>query len=569
MIIPTVIVNGIIFLLAVLLAWPLGRYMSNVYQEQRSLLDLFQPMEERIYRICKVNAKAEMNWKQYLSAFLVINAVWLIWAILLLLFQGQLWLNPAHNPSMSWSLALNSAVSFLTSTNLQHYSGETGATYLTQLAVFTFLQFVSAASSLCAGLAVVRGLSRTSVSGPGNFYKDFVRSFTRILLPLCLIAGTLFAFRGVPATLKGPYAIHSLQGDSLQVATGPAAVMLPIKELGSNGGGFFGANDAHPFENPDFFTFVLHCICVLLLPMAFVYFIGYYLKNRKFSRMMFAVMTAGLLIITIPIICQEIKGNPAVAAMGINNSSGNMEGKEVRLGSVNSAFYSGINSCIPAGTITGVHDSYMPLSGIFMLCGMQIDAFFGGLGTGWINFFICLIIALFIGSLMIGRTPELFGKKIEIKEMQWVAIISVCQMLIPLLFAAIAVYTYIHYPGSNGSLGWLSNPGSHGFTTMLYEYVSSYAGNGSGFEGLGDNTVFWNTTTAIVMLAGRFLPIIGAVAIAGSLQKKKYAPPSSGSLKIEGFTFGSFLFALIIIVNALSLFIVYMFGPVTELFLLK
>lgn len=567
----TSIVTGhiIILLLAVLLAWPLGRYMSSVYQEQRSLLDFLQPVEDRIYRLCKLNTKAEMNWKQYLSAFFISNMAWLLWAMLLLLFQGRLWLNPAHNPSMSWSLAFNSAVSFLTSTNLQHYSGETGATYLTQLFVFTFLQLVSAASSLCAGVAVVRGISHISGSGLGNFYKDLIRSLTRILLPLCIIAGALFAFRGVPATLKGPYTIHSLQGDSLQVATGPAAVMLPIKELGSNGGGFFGANDAHPFENPDSFTFVLHCICVLLLPMAFVYFIGYYLKNRKFSRLVFAVMTAGLLIITIPIIFQETKGNPAITAMGINTSAGNMEGKEVRVGSVNAAFYSGINSCIPAGTVTGMHDSYMPLSGVLMLSGMQIDAFFGGLGTGWINFFISLIIALFIGSLMIGRTPELFGKKIDIKEMQWVAVISVCQLLLPLLFTAIAVYVYLHYPGGNASLGWLTNPGPHGFTTMLYEYISSYAGNGSGFEGLGDNTPFWNCTTAIVMLAGRFLPIAGAILIAGSLQKKKYAPPSSGSLKIEGLTFGTFLLVLIIVVNALSLFTVYMFGPVIEHFLLR
>ena len=368
----------LILLLAAVLAWPLGRYMSRVYKEERSCLDFLQPAEAWIYRICKIDTRAEMNWKQYLSALFIINAVWLIWAFVLLLLQGHLWLNPAHNPSMSVSLALNSAVSFLTSTNLQHYAGETGATYLTQLAVFTFLQFVSASTSLCAGILIVRSLRKRSP--PGNFYKDFVRSITRILLPLSIITGILFAFHGVPATFKGPDTIRTLQGDTVQIATGPAAAMLPIKELGSNGGGFFGANDAHPFENPDFFTFILHCIIVLLLPMAFVCCIGYYLDNRAFSRTIFGVMTVGLLMITLPVIREETKGNPLITAMGIDNTAGNMEGKEVRVGSAFSAFYSGINSCIPAGTVMGMHDSYMPLSGLCLLSGMQIDAFFGGLG---------------------------------------------------------------------------------------------------------------------------------------------------------------------------------------------
>src|ERR1700748_1043313 len=360
--IATYATDGLIFLLAVSLAWPLGLYMSRVYKRERSCLDFLQPVETWIYRICKIDTRAEMNWKQYLSALFVINAVWLIWAFVLLLLQGHLWLNPAHNPSMSVSLALNSAVSFLTSTNLQHYAGETGATYLTQLAVFIFLPFVSAAPSLCAGILIVRSLRKTS--SPGNFYQDFTRSITRILLPLSIIAGTLFAFHGVPATFKGPDTIRTLQGDTVQVATGPAAAMLPIKELGSNGGGFFGANDAHPFENPNFFTFILHCIIILLLPMAFVCCIGHYLDDRAFSRTIFGVMTIGLLLVSLPIIREETKGNPMITAMGIDNRAGNMEGKETRIGSAFSAFYSGINSCVPAGTVTGMHDSYMPLSGL-------------------------------------------------------------------------------------------------------------------------------------------------------------------------------------------------------------
>lgn len=557
----------LIFGIAVLLAVPLGRYLSKVYKGEKTSLDFWDPVERFIYRCCRINSKAGMNWKQYLSAIFVINSVWLVWGFVILMFQGKLFLNPAGNPSMEWSLAVNSAVSFLTSANLQHYSGETGATYLSQLAVFMFLQFVSAATSLSAGIAVVRGLTKNTLSDLGNFYTDFIRSLTRVLLPLSFIVAILFMVRGMPMTFAGPHTITGLQGDTIHVARGPVAGMIPIKELGSNGGGFFGANDAHPFENPDFFTFIVHTIIVLLLPIAFVFCIGHYLDARRFTRVIFAVMTAGFLLVAIPIISQEVKGNPALSAMGIDNSAGNLEGKEIRYGSFYSAYYSGVNMVVPAGTTTGVHDSYLPLSGVFMLVGMQIDAFYGGLGTGWINMFIYLIVAVFIATLMIGRTPELFGRKIGIREMQIAVAVSVALALVPMLLAAVASFVYIHYPGGNHQLGWLSNTGPHGFTTMLYEYVSSVAGNGSDFAGLGNNTVFWNISTAVAMLCGRFIPIIGAIMLAGLLQEKKYTPPSRGSLSVDTATFGTFLFLMIIILNALSFLPVLMLGPISEHFI--
>jgi len=507
-----------------------------------------------------------MDWKQYLSAIFVINSIWLVWAFFILIFQGELFLNPAHNPSMEWSLAINSAVSFLTSTNLQHYSGETGATYLSQIAVFMFLQFVSAATSLAAGIAVVRGLVNKTASDLGNFYKDFIRSLTRVLLPLSVVVAVFFMFRGMPMTFDGPHTIAGLQGDSIQVAKGPVAAMIPIKELGSNGGGFFGANDAHPFENPDFLSFVVHTIIVLLLPMAFVFCIGHYLGAPRFSKIIFTVMTAGFLLVTIPIIIQEAKGNPLITAMGIDNSAGNMEGKEVRFGSFYSAFYSGVNMVVPAGTVMGMHDSYMPLSGVCMLFGMQIDAFFGGLGTGWINMFIYLIVAVFLGTMMIGRTPELFGKKVGIREMQIASVVSIATILVPMVFTSIASYVYIHYPGGNTELNWLTNKGSHGFTTMFYEYVSSVAGNGSNFGGLGNNTVFWNLTTALAMLFGRFIPITGAIILAGLLLQKKWVPASAGTLRVDTGTFGVFLFMVIIILNALSFLPIFILGPISEHF---
>lgn len=554
----------LIFAIAVFLALPLGTYLSKVYKEERSPLDFLQPLEDRIYRFCRIDARAGMKGRQYLSAIFIINGIWFAWAVLILLFQGKLFLNPAHNPSMEWSLALNSAISFVTSTNLQHYSGETGATYLSQLSVFLFLQFVSAATSLSAGIAVARGLSTGTTSDLGNFYKDFIRSLTRVLLPLSIVAAVLFMFDGMPMTFRGPGKISGLQGDTVQVATGPVAAMIPIKELGSNGGGFFAANDAHPFENPNFVSFAIHVIIVLLLPMAFVFCIGQFLQSKRFSRMLFAVMTAGFLVVTIPIVVQEIKGNPALRTMGIQNTDGNTEGKELRFGTLSSAFYSGINMVVPAGTLVGAHDSYLPLGGVAMLAGMHIDAFYGGLGAGWINMFLYLIIAVFIATLMIGRTPELLGRKIELREMQLASMVSVAQLLVPALFTALACFVYIHFPGGNGSLQWLTNKGAHGFTTFLYEFVSSMAGNGSEFSGLGNNTVFWNLTTSVVMLCGRFLPIAGALVIAGNLRAKIPAPYSTGSLSVDSTTFGVFLFIVIILLNVLSFLPAFMLGPIAE-----
>jgi len=557
-----------LFCVIAILAVSTGKYMAAVYQNRPSLFDFFKPAERLIFRLSGINPLNEMSWKHYLSAFLVINGFWFIWGFLILLFQGNLPLNPSGNPSMEWGLAFNSAISFLTSTNLQHYSGESGATYFSQIAVFMFLQFLSAGASLAAGIAVVRGLGAQTTNNLGNFYNDFVLSVTRILLPLSFIAAVIYLFSGMPMTLEGPDKMLSLQGDTITVARGPVAAFIPIKELGSNGGGFFGANDAHPFENPGAFTFIVHTITVLLLPAAFIFMIGYYLDRKKFSMMLFGIMTAGFLLLTIPIMWQEISGNPAISAMGINTGMGNMEGKEVRFGSVLSSFYSGLNIVIPAGTVTGMHDSFMPLSGAFMILGMQIDAFFGGVGTGWLNMLIFLVLAIFIGSMMIGRTPEIFGKKLSIKQIQIATGVYLIQPLICLGLAAIVCFIFLIYPGGNDSLKWFSNNGAHNFTTTVYEYISSFAGNGSGFEGLGDNTIFWNLSTSFTMLAGRFLPIAGTVAIAGMLQMQKYVPPSYGTLRTDSVTFGILLFFVILVLQALSMFSVLILGPIKEYFIL-
>jgi len=553
-----------IFIVAILLAIPVATLMKKTYNNDESFMDFVLPFEKFICKICNIDPGEEMGWKKYLSTLLLIQIFWFVFGFLILLVQGRLLLNPAHIPNMEWTLALNSAISFLTSTNLQHYSGETGATYLSQLSVFMFLQFVSAATSLCAGVAIVRGLASNSSSALGNFYNDFIRSCTRILLPLCIVVAVIFMFNGMPMTFKGPDQVISMQGDTTQVALGPVAAMIPIKELGSNGGGFYGANCAHPFENPNFITFIIHLIIVMLLPVAFVFFIGKYLNKKKFSYMLFVVMILGFIVTLIPIVSSETAGNVHISSMGISQPMGNMEGKEVRYGGFYSGFYSAVNMIIPAGTITGMHDSYMPLSAIGMLVGMQVDSFFGGLGTGWINMFIYLIIGVFIASLMIGRTPELLGRKISMIEMQIAVVITILSSAVPLILTAIACFVFMNYPAGGEALGWLSNKGPHGFTTMFYEYVSAMAGNGSEFSGLGNNTPYWNLTTCIPMLLGRFIPIMGAFAIIGSYRTKLYVEPSLGTLKTESYTFGVFLFSVIMILSVLSMFIVFIIGPIIE-----
>ncbi len=547
-----------------LLAVPVGKYLFNVYQGNSSLLDFLKPVEEYLFRLCRINSNRPMDWKQYILALLAINAIWWLMAFFLLLFQARLPLNPAGNPSMSWHLAFNSSISFLTSTNLQHYSGETGATYLTQIVVFTFLQFVSAATSLAAGVAIVRGFIKQSGDGIGNFFNDLLLSITRVLLPLSILFAILLMFCGVPMNFNKPATITTLQGQQVTVANGPVAAMLPIKELGSNGGGFFGANDAHPFENPNIFSFIIHVVMVLLLPAAFIFFVGFYLEEKKFSRMIIGIMAIGFIMLTIPIMAREINGNPAQQKMGISISQGNMEGKEVRLGSTLSSFYAGLNIVVPAGTTVSSHDSYMPLSGIYMLLGMQIDAFFGGVGSGWINMLIFLIIAIFIGSLMIGRTPELFGRKVTLRQIQAAAIIYLLQPLICLGLTGIALFIYRHFPGGNNSLSWFSNNGPHNFTAVLYEFTSSYAGNGSNFGSLGNNTVFWNLTTAFAMLFGRFVPLLGGLYIAGLMRGQIYTPASAGTLKTDSLSFGVLLFFVIIVLQSLSMFSSFVLGPINE-----
>lgn len=558
--------------LTVLLAIPLGHYLARVFKNEPVFSDFLKPIERLIYRAGGVDETAEMTWKQNLGALLTINLVWLVLAFVLLLTQGSLPLNPDGNPSQTADLAFNTAISFLVNCDLQHYSGESGATYLTQLGVMMFLMFVSAATGIAAGMLIFRSFMPQMAETVGNFYVLFTRAITRLLLPGSLVVALILAFNGTPASFDGKDSIITMQGDTVGVSRGPAAGMIAIKHLGTNGGGWFGANSAHPLENPNYLTNMVEMIAQMLIPIAMVFALGFYVNRRKFAWVIYGVMTLGMVILLVPTLVTELHGNPALARLGVSQLTGAMEGKEVRFGPLASAYWSVVTTIISTGSVNSMHDSSMALSGAMQLLGMMTNAFYGGCGVGLLNYYYYLIIAVFISGLMVGRTPELFGRKIEGREIKIASIVAILSTLLILGGTALATWTNTSLPDADWAVkpsAWLNNPGFHGFSEMLYEVTSSNANNGSGFEGLGDNNPFWNILTGIILLMGRFLPIIGPVAIAGLLAQKKYVPESSGTLPVDTATFGLMTFAVIIIITALSFFPALALGPLAEYFSLK
>jgi K+-transporting ATPase ATPase A chain len=557
---------GVILMYAtvVALAIPLGRYIGKIFNYENTWLDkIFNPLDKLFFKLSGIDPTKEMTWKQHLVALLTINAVWFVLSMLVLTNMSWLPLNPDGNPSMSGDLAFNTSVSIVTNTNLQHYSGETGLSYLGQL-ILMLWQFISAATGIAICAVLFLAMKERSTQTLGNFYSFFVRSCTRILLPIALIVATIFVFNGMPMTFQGKEAIATLQGDTVQVSQGPVAAFVAIKHLGTNGGGFFGANSAHPLENPNYFTNIVEMVTQMLIPIALIFALGIVIKRRKLSWMIFGVMTLGFLLLTIPTIIFEMNGNPAITKMGISQNMGSMEGKEVRFGSTASAYWSIATTVISTGSVNAMHDSFTPLSGMSQMLAMMVNAFYGGCGVGMLNFYIYIILAVFIGGLMVGRTPEFLGKKVEAKEVKIAMMIALLHPLMILGGTALASFLYAGNPEAYA--GWLNNPGAHGFGEMLYEFSSSAANNGSGFEGLGDNTPFWNIATGLVMLLCRYLPIIGPIAIAGILASKKYIPESAGTLKTDTSTFGILVFAVIAIVAALAFFPALTLGPLAEYF---
>lgn len=557
---------GVIFLATVLLAVPLGRYLATIYRGDKSWSDFLLPFERLLYRLGGVRPEREMTWQQHLLALLAINIVWFGWAMLVLCTQGSLPLNPDHNPSMSPDQAFNTAISFLVNCNLQHYSGESGATYFSQVFCLMFLQFVTAATGMAACVVVFNALREGAGEKLGNFYVYFVRSITRVLLPLSLVVALVVVFQGTPMTWQGKAPVITVQGDSTFVSRGPAAAMIGIKQVGTNGGGYYGVNSAHPLENPTFLTNAVENGAIVLIPIAMALAFGYYLRRPRLGWMVFGVMTAGYLLLQVPTVYLEMHGNPAITHMGVDQSLGSLEGKEMRFGAPASALWAIQTTVTSNGSVNAMHDSLTPLSGMNTLLGMMTNAFYGGVGVGFLNFFVFIIVAVFISGLMVGRTPEFLGKKIEAREMKIAVIIALLHPLLILTGTALAAHLYTGNPTAYA--GWLNNPGYHGFSEMLYEYTSSAANNGSGFEGLGDNTPWWNISTGVVLLLARYLPIIGPVAIAGILARKKFVPESAGTLRTDTGTFGIMVFFVIWIIAALAFFPALALGPLAEHFTL-
>ena len=544
----------------VVLCYPLGRYIAKVYRGERTWLDFMAPLERGIYKVCSIDPDEDMDWKKFLKALLMVNLFWFFWGMVLLCCQSWLPLNPDGNANQTPDLAFNTCISFMVNCNLQHYSGETGLTYFTQLFVIMLFQFITAACGMAAMAGIMKALAAKTTKAIGNFWVYLVKSTTRILMPLSLLVGILLVINGTPMSFDGKQTITTLEGQEQVISQGPTAAIVPIKQLGTNGGGYFGVNSSHPLENPNAFTNMLECWSILIIPMAMAWAFGFYVRRRKLAAWIFGVMlfafTAGIFV-SVP---QEMGGNPNIDEMGIAQDRGSMEGKEIRIGSAASAMWGMVTTVTSNGSVNSMHDSQTPLSGMMQMLNMQINCWFGGVGVGWMNYFAFLIIAVFISGLMVGRTPEFLGHKVEAREMKIATMVVLMHPFLILVGTGISAAV----AAANPEIGWLNNASFHGLSEMLYEYTSAAANNGSGFEGLSDNTPFWNIMTGIALIMGRYFPIVGQVAIAGLLASKKYVPESAGTLKTDTFTFSLMTFAVIIIVAALSFFPAQALGPIAD-----
>ena len=544
--------------------------MFHVFTGRRTPLDpVLVPIERLVLRLTGVDPAVEQDWKQYSVSMLVSNVVmWLAtWTIVTL--QQYLPLNPDGIANMEPTLAFNTISSFTTNTNLQHYSGETGLSYFSQMFAVTFLQFVTAATGVAACIAIIRGLAGSRLKTLGNFYVDLTRASVRVFLPLAVLVGLVLLWQGSPMTFEAAARAHTVEGAEQTIARGVVAPMVAIKQLGTNGGGYFGPNSTHPFENSTPISNFVETWSILVIPMAMVWTLGDFTSRRRLALGVFAVMLALYIPMVIVAVGQEAGGNPAIARMGVDQSTGSMEGKEVRFGAPLSALWAVSTTVTSNGSVNSMHDSMTPVGGLMPFMGMWLNNIFGGVGVGFINMLIFVIVAVFVAGMMIGRTPEFLGKKVEGKEMKLASLALLWHAFAVLVGTATACYLWAHTADPNTALGWLKNPGPHGFSEMLYEFSSANANNGSGFEGLGDNTPFWNISTGLVMLCSRYIPIIAPLALAGLLGAKPASPETAGSLRAESATFGFTLWAVIVILGLLMFMPVAVLGPIAEYLALR
>ena len=561
-------IKGVVLTLIILIVLSvlLGRYIAKIFNYQKTWLDfIFDPLDRLILKLSGIQPSVEMNWKQILYALLSINATWFLLSMIVLTNMAWLPLNPDHNPSMSASLAFHTAISFVTNTNLQDYVPEQQVSYLGQMLLMLW-QFISAASGLAICASVFKYIKEGSVQKTGgNFYDYFVRVSTRLLLPLCIIVAVILLYNGSPMTFLGKASQTTLEGGTTQmISRGPVAAFVAIKQIGTNGGGFFNANSAHPFENPNYFTNMVEMISILLIPMSIIFAFGFALKKVKLSVIFFGIMFILLLVGLIFSIYNENKPIPSINQLPVFKG-GNMEGKETRIGLSASANWLMYTTSTSSGSTNSMVESMLPLTGMLAMFNMMVNCIFGGVGVGFLNFFVFVIIGVFMAGLMVGRTPELMGKKVEAKEMKIAMVTVLIHPLLILAFTSLACYIYVT-DGGQSNLGWLHNFGFHGFSEMLYQYTSASANNGSNFAGLSTDNNFWNITGGIVMLLNRYIPIIGPLAIVGSLGGKKYIAPTAGTLKPDSMTFAFMVFIVIIIITALGFFPALSLGPIAEHF---
>lgn len=553
-----------VFILALLLAYPLGCYLANIMQTKPMKSDvLFNWIERPIYAALHIRAQG-MTCRQYLTAFVCTNILLLITSIAVLMTQAWLPFNPDHIPNMQWDLALHTAISFLTNTNQQHYSGQAQLSYLSQMTVIVGLQYLSPLLGLAMLVAMLRALflqpKTQTAQGKttwdkinlGNFWMDIIRPLLRFFIPLAMLFSLLFTFQSVPSTLSSGPVVQVLDQQAKvqtqHIPLGPVAPMVAIKQLGSNGGGWYGPNSSVPLENPTPFSNVLEMLAILLIPLSVIVMLGRFIQRPALMWMIFGSMLLMSLSSTALSFWTEQSSLAANTAL--------MEGKEMRFGAEASALWASLTTQVNNGSVNMMHDSASPLTGLVALCNMLINAIWGGIGCGLLQFFIYLFLAVFIAGLMTGRTPELFGRKIEVTEIKLLALVILLQPVVILGLTAIA----IAFPALTGN----SNPAFHGISQVFYEYVSAYANNGSGFEGLGDNTVWWNLSASVALLAGRYSVLIIPVLIAVSLATKPQALAGKGSLQIESVTFALTMVGIVLILTILQFMPVMVLGPIAD-----
>ena len=561
---------------------PVGVYLYHIMAGKHTFADpVLDRVDGAIYKIAGIRRDQQMNWKTYAGALILTNGVMMLLGYVVLRIQALPLFNPNGIGGMAPDLSFNTIISFMTNTNLQHYAGESALSNLSQMLVITFMMFVSAASGYAACAAFIRGITGQSKTSVGNFYVDLVRIITRILLPFSVVGGLLLVWQGVPQNLSGNLVVDTLEGTKQVIASGPVAALEIIKHLGTNGGGFFGANSATPIENPTVLTNLIEMFSMMLLPGACVIAFGKMARdgrrNRthtekpvtlrdssltakvfgKEGRSIFLAMSILFFVGLSVCYGAESQGNPALANAGLSQSMGNMEGKEMRFGVPLSSLFTTVTTSFTTGSVNNMHDSLTPLGGMVPMLHMMLNVVFGGKGVGLMNMIVYAILAVFICGLMVGRTPEYLGKKVEGKEMKLTALCIIVHPLLILVFSALAISTQAGQTA-------ITSPGSHGLSQVLYEFASSAANNGSGFEGLADNTMFWNITTGLAMFFGRYVSIVLQLAIAGSLMKKRYVNETVGTLRTSTVSFAVILVVVVYIFAALTFFPALALGPVAE-----